>query len=122
MDDKEGGHAEEAGRTSAQDEVLHAHEGDEDAGGPMTMDGDGEPEDGNEEDVEADEEREHGDGGDDDDLLKSETLAQVEGIVSAAKELFGEKTVSTCNMDSERIQYIDAILMYIAHILDPYTH
>ncbi|KAK3232644.1 hypothetical protein CYMTET_56997 [Cymbomonas tetramitiformis] len=78
MDDKEGGHAEEAGRTSAQDEVLHAHEGDEDAGGPMTMDGDGEPEDGNEEDVEADEESEHGDDGADDEGVKTQILEQLE--------------------------------------------
>jgi hypothetical protein len=93
MDDKEGGHAEEAGRTSAQDEVLHAHEGDEDAGGPMTMHGDGEPEDGNEEDVEADEEGEHGDDGADDEGVKKQILEQLEGIVASAKELFGEETV-----------------------------
>ena len=93
MYDTEGGHAEEAGRTSAQDEVLHAHEGDEDAGGPMTMHGDGEPEDGNEEDVEADEEGEHGDDGADDEGVKKQILEQLEGIVASAKELFGEETV-----------------------------
>ena len=93
MDDKEGGHAEEAGRTSAQDEVLHAHEGDEDAGGPMTMDGDGEPEDGNEEDDEADEGGEYGDDGADDEGVKTQILEQMEGIVASAKELFGEETV-----------------------------
>jgi hypothetical protein len=96
MDDTEGGHAEEVGRTSSPDKVAHAQEDMEaddmshgcEAGVPDNADADDEPEDDGGEDVEADE---HGDGGDD--TLKAAITEQMEAVVAAANELFGEETV-----------------------------
>ncbi|KAK3275337.1 hypothetical protein CYMTET_16524 [Cymbomonas tetramitiformis] len=108
MDDKEGEHAEEAGRTSAQDEVVHAQQDveakdvssqggeagvpdDEDGDAPKTEDADGETKDGGGEDLGFDEE----DDGDAVHSVKAAIATQLESIVNAAKELFGGETVRT---------------------------
>ncbi|KAK3287637.1 hypothetical protein CYMTET_4861 [Cymbomonas tetramitiformis] len=105
MDDKEGEHAEEAGRTSAEDEVVHAQQDveaknvssqggeagvpdDEDGDAPKTEDADGETKDDGGEDLGFDEE----DDGDADHFVKAALVTQLESIVNAAKELFGGET------------------------------
>ncbi|KAK3236496.1 hypothetical protein CYMTET_53383 [Cymbomonas tetramitiformis] len=105
MDDKEGEHAEEAGRTSAEGEVVHAQQDveakdvssqggeagvpdDEDGDAPKTEDADGETKDGGGEDLGFDEE----DDGDAVHSVKAAIATQLESIVNADHALEPRKS------------------------------